>query len=113
MPSLDIRATDTMKPMSPMEPMKPMQPMAMAAASHEHWWPGDLGEPSSAGSENERRYAYFATQHRLAVDDGKRVRVFDTAGKPIDGFAQSQGHGHALRFSSDGGSVGLDALKEI
>ena len=101
-----------MTPMKPMEPMKPMQPMAAASAA-ERWWPEDLGEPSSTGAADDTRYAYFAAKHRLALDEGGRVRLFDTGPKRIEGFAQSAGRNGSLRFASDDGTVGLDALKEV
>ena len=52
---------EPMKPMKPMEPMQPMKPMAKV----EPWWPKDLGEPSSTGSQNDMTYAVFPDKHRL------------------------------------------------
>ncbi len=46
---------EPMKPMAPMKPMEPMKPMAKSEA----WWPADLGDPSSSGSQNDMRYAFF------------------------------------------------------
>jgi len=57
--------------MEPMKPMKPMEPMS----GGEQWWPNDLGEPSSTGSQNGMRYAFFfegaAASHRKRqqIDD--------------------------------------------
>src|SRR6187431_2754412 len=57
----------TMKPMKPMQPMTPMKPLQ----APERWWPEGLGEnPSSAGGQNQTRYAFFADKQRLAVDSG-------------------------------------------
>ena len=95
--------------MKPMKPMEPMQPMA-ATTGAERWWPEDLGEPSSTGAADDARYAYFASKHRLALDEGGKVRLFDTGPKRIEGFAQSQRPSGSLRFASDGCTVGLDAL---
>jgi hypothetical protein len=98
--------------MDPIKPMQPMQPMKPMAGHTDPWWSGDLGEPSSTGAQNDRRYAYFAAKHRLAVHDGGRVRVFDTGARRITGFAQSGGKG-GLSFASDDGDVDLMALKEL
>ena len=59
-----------MEPMFGMEPMSPMKPMEPMEAPV-RWWPEELGEqPSSAGGQNEMRYAFFGDRHRLAVDTG-------------------------------------------
>ena len=100
---------EPMKPMRPMAPMKPLEKMAPA----ERWWPDDLGEPSSTGSANDTRYAFFATKHRLALHEGGRVRLFDTGSKRIGGFDQAQGRDNAMRFSTDDGPVGIETLKEL
>lgn len=106
--------SEPMKPMTPMAPMQPMQPLApMHTSAADRWWPADLGQPSSSGAANDIRYAYFADRHRLALHDGGRTRLFDTGTRHIEGFAQSQGGERSLRFATAGGSVGLDALKEL
>ncbi len=75
------------------------------------WWPRELGEPSTAGSRNSCRYAYFAGIRRLAVDFGGRVEVYDTTGFNIEGIAPRQGSGDALPvFASNRGPVSLDSL---
>ena len=37
------------------------------AGSWGHWWPADLGRPTSTGAQNDVRYAYFAQTRRLAI----------------------------------------------
>ena len=98
-----------MEPKKPMAPMKPLEKMTAA----ERWWPDDLGEPNSSGSANDTRYAFFAAKHRLALQKGGKVRLFDTGATRINGFDQSQGRENAIRFASDDGPVRLDALKEL
>lgn len=98
-----------MEPMKPMKPMEPMKPMAEQAA----WWPGDLGKPDSTGSQDKMRYAYFGDKDRLAVDDGSGVKLYDTGGTRISGFAQSQGSGSALRFNTSRGTIGVEDLKAL
>ncbi len=94
-----------MKPIKPMEPMKPVQ----------RWWPAALGDsPDSAGGQNELRYAYFGDQHRLAVDDGRGVTVYDTGEHEVSGVHQRQGGGgKAAAFTSRQGEVDLDTLPTV
>ncbi len=47
-------------------------------SSFGRWWPGDLGDPSATGAQNEMRYAYFPHTRRLAIRLGGRVSVYDT-----------------------------------
>ena len=98
------------KPMSGMEPMAPMKPMK----APERWWPEELGEnPSSAGGQNDARYAFFGAKRRLAVDAGDgSVQVFDTGDHQISGVQQHQsGSGRKVTFTSQHGEVDLSALK--
>ena len=74
------------------------------------WYPAELGTPSSSGSQNGTRYAYFADQRRLAVDAGGDVSVYDTLDHRIGGFGQQHGGNAALTFASQHGTVDLSAL---
>ena len=42
------------------------------------WWPGGMGHPNNAGSQNGTRYAYFARARRLAIERGGVVTLYDT-----------------------------------
>lgn len=98
---------EQMKPMKPMEPMKPMAPL-------KQWWPGELGQPNSAGGQNQWRYAYFADPRRLAVQQGGRVTVFDTGTHRITGVSQQQRNtDRSATFTSQDGDVRLDDLKVV
>ena len=102
-----------MKPMKPMEPMEPMTPMKPLQAP-ERWWPEALGEnPSSAGGQNQTRYAFFAEKQRLAVDSGDgNIKVYDTGDHRISGVQQSQsGSGGNATFTSQHGEVDLATLE--
>ena len=100
-----------MEPMKPMKPMAPMKPMEGSDAS---WWPKGLSNPSSSGSQNGVRYAFFAGQHRLAVEQGGKVKQYDTGDHQISGVRQAQGsQGGSLCFTSQNGDVDLDSLKEV
>ena len=82
-------------------------------AGGEPWWPRELGSPDSAGAQNDRRYAYFAGQRRLAVDEGGRVTVYDTLGHRIAGFSQQQSGGASTTFTSQDGPVPLERLPVV
>ena len=98
-----------MKPMKPMQPMKPLGPMTGDSATGKSWWPHELGTPSVSGSSNALRYAYFAGKHRLAVDDGQNVNVYDTGDEAISGFSSTDGK--TLTFHTKDGSLKLSSLK--
>ena len=99
-----------MTPMKPMEPMKPMKPMAPP----ERWWPNKLGEPNSVGGQNDLRYAYFADIHRLAVQRGGKITLYDTGHHRIGGVSQQQqNNDSAATFTSQIGDVRLDDLKVV
>jgi len=74
------------------------------------WWPPELGNPSSTGSQNSLRYAYFPGSNRLAVEASGEVRVYDTTGYSIQGFGQQQSGDTSLTFTSQRGVVRLDSL---
>ena len=98
-----------------MEPMKPMKPMKSMEPPDSSWWPKGLSNPSSSGSQNGVRYAFFAEQHRLAVEQGGKVSQYDTGEHRISGVGQTQGSQGAssLQFTSQDGSLKLDSLKEV
>ena len=97
---------EPMKPMAPMEPMKPM-------SGGEKWWPDDLGQPSTSGSQNAMRYAFFPEKRRLLIEQDGKLTTYDSGDHHISGVSQQQSHGHSLTFTSQSGSVNLDELKEI
>jgi hypothetical protein len=72
-----------------------------------NWWPGDLGVPSSSGSQNNVRYAYFPGSRRLAVEVNGRVSVYDTLDHQIGGVSQQQGSGASVTFTSQYGVVSV------
>ena len=99
-----------------MEPMKPMEPMkGFADDPASRWWPESLGtSPDSAGGQNGMRYAYFGGKHRLAIDTGDGVSVYDTREHEISGVRQRQdGGGRKVVFTSQQGEINLDALEKV
>lgn len=81
-----------------------------ASGYHEAWWPAGLGAPNASGAQDGIRYAYFADARRLAVQEGGSVRVYDTLDHRITAFAQQQGGGSSLTFTSQHGRVDLASL---
>ena len=98
-----------MKPMEPMKPMQPMQPMQQQAP----WWPQDLGQPSTSGSQNSVHYAFFGDKHRLAIQTDGKTTVYDSGDHRISGVQQAQGGGQHLSFTSQHGTVDLGSLKQV
>lgn len=78
------------------------------------WWPADLGQPSSSGSQNNARYAYFPHARRLAIDTQGTVALYDTLDHQIGGVQQQQGGPWgSLSFSSQFGTFTVDSLPRI
>jgi hypothetical protein len=77
------------------------------------WWPGDLGSPSSSGSQNNIRYAYFPQTQRLVVERDGQVSVFNTLNHHISGVSQQQGGDSSLTFTSQYGTVSTLSLPLI
>jgi hypothetical protein len=104
-----------MEPMKPMAPMKPMEPMKPMSPPDSSWWPNGLSNPSSSGSQNGMRYAFFPDQHRLAIDENGKVRQYDTGNHQISGVSQAQGGSSSgsPKFTSQDGDVDLSSLKEV
>jgi hypothetical protein len=77
------------------------------------WWPGDLGQPSSSGAQNDMRYAFFPAARRLAIRQGSRIWVYDSGDHQFSGFSQQQGSGQSLTFNSQYGTVRVSDLHLI
>ena len=78
-----------------------------------NWWPKELGAPAAIGSQNNTRYAYFPSIHRLAVTTGGEAWVYDTMDHQIGGFSQQQGVGGSITFTSQFGTVNLSSLPVV
>lgn len=105
-----------MKPMEPMKPMQPMAPMAPMQSGSEDWWPKGLSQPGSSGAQNGMRYAFFAEQRRLVIEQDGAVTQYDTGDLRISGVSQQQpsgGNGGSPRFTSQHGEVALGDLKRL
>ncbi|MFY0635029.1 MAG: SHOCT domain-containing protein [Vannielia sp.] len=76
-------------------------------------WPEELGAPSSAGAQNNMRYAVFPATRRLAIELGGKITVYDTGDHAISGVGQQQSGDQSLTFTSQHGLVRLADLKEV
>ncbi|PSL32848.1 SHOCT domain-containing protein [Dyadobacter jiangsuensis] len=76
-------------------------------------WPAIFGEPTSSGSQNNFRYAYFAPVHRLVIEDGGKRTIYDTKHHQITGVSQQQGSDSLYRFTSQEGVVDLNSLEKV
>ncbi|MDO9161896.1 MAG: SHOCT domain-containing protein [Methylococcaceae bacterium] len=83
------------------------------AGSSGNWWPAGLQFPTSTGSQNNVRYAYFATIHRLAIELNGHVTLYDTLDHQIGGFSQQQSVGGSVTFTSQYGLVDVNTLPII
>ncbi len=83
------------------------------AGSSGNWWPVGLQFPTSTGSQNNVRYAYFANIHRLAIDVNGQVTLYDTLDHQIGGFSQQQSVGGSITFTSQYGLVDVSTLPII
>ena len=83
------------------------------AGSSGNWWPAGLQFPNSTGAQNNVRYAYFASDRRLAIEANGHVTLFDTLDHQIGGFSQQQSVGGSLTFSSQYGLVDVSSLPVI
>ncbi|MCE7041819.1 SHOCT domain-containing protein [Dyadobacter sp. CY312] len=76
-------------------------------------WPTIFGSPTSSGSQNNFKYAYFGPARRLVIEeDGKRY-IYDTKHHQISGVSQQQGSGRSYQFTSNDGTVNLNDLSLI
>lgn len=77
------------------------------------WWGPDLRWPTSTGSQNGCRYAYFAQACRLAIEDQGHVTVHDTLDHQIGGFSQQQSGSGSMGFSSQYGQMNVGQLPVV
>ncbi|QRM35881.1 SHOCT domain-containing protein [Microvirga sp. VF16] len=81
-----------------------------AASPSGMWWPPELGQPSSAGSQDDLHYAIFPAAHRLAIERSGQITLYDTRDHLISGVSQQQGADQSLKFVSQHGLVRLHDL---
>jgi hypothetical protein len=77
------------------------------------WWPGELGQPASSGSQNDMRYAFFPNARRLAIQQGGETRVYDTGHHQLSGFSQQQSGDRSVTFTGQYGLVRVADLPQV
>lgn len=92
-----------------MEPMKPMKPMS----GGQKWWPEDLGQPSTSGSQNGMRYAFFSEKRRLLIKRDGKLETYNTGGHHISGVSQQSTQDDSLAFSDQDGAIKLEDLQQM
>ena len=85
-------------------------PHAGGIGAGEQWWPAGLGTPGASGAQNSMRYAWFPASRRLAIQQGGKLRVYDTGDHRISGVSQQQSGGQSLAFTSQHGPVRVEDL---
>ncbi|WP_426292870.1 SHOCT domain-containing protein [Dyadobacter endophyticus] len=76
-------------------------------------WPTVFGTPTSTGSQNNFRYAYFEAVHRLVIEENGKRTIYDTKHHQISGISQQQGSRSSYRFTSKDGPVDLESLQIV
>jgi hypothetical protein len=70
------------------------------------FWDSALGQPNTAGSQNNAHYAYFADKNRLVIKRDGTVYLYNTTGYVIVGVMQGQSNmTKLLKFKTRTGSV--------
>jgi hypothetical protein len=77
------------------------------------WWPGGMGHPNCAGSQNGVRYAYFARARRLAIERDGVITLYDTLDHELGNPSAPQSLSGALRFDSLRGPVEVASLPVV
>jgi len=76
-------------------------------------WPSVFGNPTSSGSQNNFKYAYFAPVRRLIIEENGKQKIYDTKHHQISGVSQQQGSGRSYKFTSQDGPVDIADLSLI
>jgi len=76
-------------------------------------WPPELGRPSSSGSQNDMRYAFFPDSRRLIVEERNGRTTYDTGAHRITGVSQQQSGDRTITFTGPDGPVSLKGLKVV
>jgi len=76
-------------------------------------WPAVFGSPTASGSQNNFRYAYFASARRLVIETNGSRAIYDTKHHQISGVSQQQGASQSYILTSQDGPVDLSSLPLI
>ena len=76
-------------------------------------WPSVFGSPTSSGSQNNFRYAYFAPVRRLIIETNGSRSIYDTRHHQILGVSQQQGSSQSFILTSQDGTIDISTLPLI
>jgi hypothetical protein len=79
--------------------MNPMKPMAGSQPR----WPEDFGQPSTSGSQNEMRCAFFPEKRRLLIQQAGKLTTYDSGQHRISGVSQQASQGQSLAVTDQNG----------
>ncbi|WP_090342356.1 SHOCT domain-containing protein [Dyadobacter koreensis] len=82
-------------------------------ASVDKPWPSVFGTPTTSGSQNNFRYAYFAPVRRLVIEKNGSRSIYDTKHHQISGVSQQQGSSQSFVLTSKDGPVDISSLPLI
>jgi hypothetical protein len=109
-------------PMPPSQQSRQSQPQGESVSLHygsapahaNTWYPSEFGYPSTAGSQNNVRYAYFPGPARLAIELFGKVTIYDTGPHNISGVSQSQSNdAGSMTFTSQFGVIPVATLRVV
>jgi hypothetical protein len=84
------------------------------ASQYQSWYPAELGFPSTSGSQNNVRYAYFPAATRLAIELFGKVTIYETGAHNISGVSQSQSNADgSMTFTSQFGVIPVSTLRIV
>jgi hypothetical protein len=84
------------------------------ASQYQSWYPAELGFPSTSGSQNNVRYAYFPAVSRLAIELFGKVTIYETGAHNISGVSQSQSNADgSMTFTSQFGVIPVSTLRIV
>lgn len=76
-------------------------------------WPAIFGKPTTSGSQNNFRYAYFAPVRRLVIESNGNRAIYDTKHHEVFGVSQQQGAQQSFVITSQDGPIDLSSLSLI
>jgi hypothetical protein len=86
-------------------------PTDIRSNSSSTFWPSVFGHPTTSGSQNNFKYAYFAPSKRLVIEEDGLRKIYDTKHHHISGVSQQQqGVGRSYQFTSQDGAVDINSL---
>lgn len=70
------------------------------------WWSSEHHNPTFSGGQNNIRYAYFVSQHRLVIQQDSKELTYDTSPHILSGVSQQQTNTiKNLAFHTQGGQT--------